>query len=118
MIELWRAPISPNPLSSERLAAALTPFQIDAHAAEVAIARHARAHDWPKLPPGDRVTVFAHSAGNIFMQEIAELLTPGLAAAGYEARLVDERAALKLDDHGDAIDDTTTRFIVAPHEFF
>ena len=115
------APVAPAPpqdvWAPDRLRAALAPFHIDADAALTAIARSEKGLSWPVIAPGAEVAVFVHSAGNIFMNEIAELLTGALNAAGYAARLCDERTALHVDGGGETCE-ATTRFVVAPHEFF
>src|SRR5262249_26338149 len=62
--------------------------------------------------------VFVHSAGNLFMREIAELIVAGLAAAGFAADLRDEDSALSADREGGALVPGAARIVVAPHEFF
>lgn len=101
----------------DQLRAALTPFQNDADAALAAIVQGEKGRSSLLVAPGADVAVFVHSRGNIFMQEIAELLAAALRTAGYAARLCDERTALQVDGH-DGICQATTRFVVAPHEFF
>lgn len=56
------------------------------------------------------IAVFCHSAGNFYMQEIADLLADGLRAHGVQVACRNERAA-----QDEAFD---LRIFVAPHEFF
>jgi hypothetical protein len=108
----------PDPLSPEQVAPVLARFQLDATAAVQTIADNRATHRWPKLAPGAPVAVFVHSAGNLFMREIAELLTAGFAAAGFDACLCDERAAFEDVGAATAVSPHATRVVVAPHEFF
>jgi len=106
----------PDPFSPERLAPVLARFQLDADAAMQAL----EGIDRPRLrlAPGAPVAVFVHSAGNLFMHEIAELVTAGFAAAGFDASIYDERAAFLAEGDAGAVTRGAARVIVAPHEFF
>ena len=75
------------------------------------VTRHA---DWksviPILNPGDRVAVLVSSKGNLFFQQIQQLLCVGFEELGIRAKALDETDDMR-EDYAAAI-------IVAPHEFF
>lgn len=66
--------------------------------------------DWPRVAAGSAASVAVHSAGNLFMADIARLIASGLKDAGLAPRLLDEQTVLE--------DTAPLRIIVAPHEFF
>ncbi len=66
--------------------------------------------NWPRVAAGSTASVAVHSAGNLFMADIARLIASGLKDAGLVPRLLDERTVLE--------DTAPLRIIVAPHEFF
>ena len=115
-----RLPLPPeaHAFSEQRLRPIFARFHLDPQAAMSAIETNLRSHRWPRLFPGTPVAVFIHSAGNIFMREIAELLAAGFAAAGFDAHLQDESAVFLREGEAGALQPDTTRVIVAPHEFF
>lgn len=86
---------------------------LDAASARRELDEAGRGSSWPRLERGARVTVLVHSAGNLFMSELADLLKAGLAAAGFDASSADERAVW-----GWSQETLGLRIIVAPHEFF
>lgn len=108
------APAGIDSWTPERLAAALDSFHGNATAAEAVLALHPPREWLPELRDNDPVEVFVHSAGNIFMREIAELVSAAFTAAGFPASLLDEQSALDSTTHASS----PPRLIVAPHEFF
>jgi hypothetical protein len=102
-------------MSSECLKRSAASFCADAAAASRVLKWARSRGTWPKLTKGSSVSVLVHSSGNLFMTEIAELLTAGFTAAGFQASLADE--SVVMSEQGESLRDQT-RVIVAPHEFF
>ncbi|SIQ48857.1 hypothetical protein SAMN05880590_104320 [Rhizobium sp. RU35A] len=107
----------PDPFAPHALQSVLARFQLDPAAAEETIRANLEHHQWPRFARGAKMDVFVHSRGNIFMREIAELVTAGAIEAGFAARLCHEdeffRAKAESTHSADAV-----AIIVAPHEFF
>jgi hypothetical protein len=102
-------------MSSECLKRSAASFCADAAAASRVLKWARSRATWPKLTKGSPVSVLVHSSGNLFMTEIAELLTAGFTAAGFKASLADE--SIVMSEQGANLRDAM-RVIVAPHEFF
>ena len=107
-----------NPWSPNALSAAVAVFQMDAARAEATLAHRPPSNWLPRLPDRARVQVLVHSGGNIFMREIAELVSAAFTAAGFCSSLCDERSASPAGREAAGGRDSPLRVIVAPHEFF